>query len=213
MSRYTAQTGLALLVLFGASACALPAWLGGRPAVPPTPGEGVGSPVDFAVTAAPVFRLVANPALLDVPSRLLVMRVVLQGTGQSYFGFGLQDFKVAFPDGTTARVFDQPRALELLRRTMIADADMSYLARGEQGGGVSDDVRESYHFMISNKLLSDGSFGPQQPLEGYVVIDTQQPLMSLSGASLEVVARRVGDDAPTRYACQLANGAATTEAQ
>ena len=37
-----------------------------------------------------------------------------------------------------------------------------------------------------------------------MVIDTGQALMSLDGASFEVVARRQGDDAPARYAYQFA---------
>jgi hypothetical protein len=40
-------------------------------------------------------------------------------------------------------------------------------------------------------------------LQGYVVIDTGTALMSIEGASFEVVARRLGDDAPARYAYQL----------
>ena len=40
-------------------------------------------------------------------------------------------------------------------------------------------------------------------MQGYIVIDTGQPVMSLQGASFEVIARRVGDYAAARYAYQV----------
>lgn len=63
-------------------------------------------------------------------------------------------------------------------------------------------------------MLGDGISNPGQPLQGYVVIDTGQALMSLDGASFEVIARRLGDDAPARYAYQVAiapNGTTGTQ--
>ena len=85
-----------------------------------------------------------------------------------------------------------PRAL---RRTLLAEADMSYLLRPDHvPGGVGTYSASALAEMVETNLLGDGIFDPGQPLQGYVVVDTGQALMSLDGASFEVIARRLGDD-------------------
>jgi hypothetical protein len=171
---------------------------------------------DFTVVAVPAYRLVTGPNALDAPSRLLAVRVQIESTGQSSYLFAPDDLTIALPDGTHARIYDRARADQLLRRTLLAEADMSYLMRpGHLPGGVGTYSAEALAAMVETNLLSDGVFGPGQPLQGYVVIDTAHPLMSLDGASFEVIARRQGDDIPTRYAYQLATApyGATTGAQ
>jgi hypothetical protein len=169
------------------------------PRQPTTPKGGVPTATaeDFNVVAVPVYRLVTSPALLDAPSRLQVVQLRIVSTGDHSYTVAPGDLTVALPDGTHARIFDRARADELLRRTLLAEADMSYLLRpGHVPGALAE--------MIERNLLAEGTFNPGRPLQGYVVIDTGQAMMSLDGASFEVIARRLGDDAPARYAYQLA---------
>jgi hypothetical protein len=159
----------------------------------------------FTAVAVPVYRLVANSALLDAPSRLLVVQLRVMSSGDDSYTVTPGDLTVALPDGTHARVFDNVRASELLRRTMVADADMSYLLRPNHlPGGVGDYSSLALAQMIQTNLLADGTAAPGQPVQGYIVIDTGQAVMSLQGASFEVIARRVGDYAAARYAYQVA---------
>jgi len=168
---------------------------------------------DFTVRALPVYRLVSSPMLVDAPSRLLVVSLRLEGTGDASYAVTAGDLHVLMPDGTSARVFDRPRALELLRRAIIAEADMSYLLRpGHHPGGISEFARSAVADMVAGNLLDAGAFAPGRPLQGYVVIDTGVALMSIEGTSFEVVARRLGDDAPARYAYHL-QPATVVEAQ
>jgi hypothetical protein len=170
---------------------------------------------DFNVVAVPVYRLVTSPAVLDSPSRLMVVQLRIVSTGEHSYTVAPGDLTVALPDGTHARIFDRARANELLHRTLLAEADMAYLLRpGHVPGGVGTFSAGALAEMVERNLLADGVFSPGQPLQGYVVIDTGQAMMSLDGASFEVIARRVGDDAPARYAYQVATAPyGTTGAQ
>lgn len=181
-----------------------------RPGAIPT-----ASPDDFSAVALPVYRLVASSALLDAPSRLLVVQLRIMSTGDHSYTFTPGDLTVALPDGTHARIFDTARADQLLRRTHLAEADMSYLLRPNHvPGGVATYSSEALARMVESNLLAEGTVAPGQPLQGYIVIDTGQPMLSLDGTSFEVIARRVGDFAPARYAYQVATaGAATAGAQ
>ena len=192
---------LGLGVLLSLTSCS---WMDHE--APTRVAEAVPSATDFQVVAVPVYRLVASPGLLDLPSRLLVMQVRIEGTGDASYTFSPGDLTIALPDGTRARIFDQARVNELLQRTLFAEADMSYLLRpGHIPGGVGRFSSAALADMVERNLLGRGSFGPGQPLQGYVVIDTGQALLSLDGVSFEVVARRQGDETPARYAYQFAS--------
>ncbi len=184
-----------------------------RPGTAPRPTGTPSAATDFTVVAVPVYRLVTSQGMLDAPSRILVVQVRIESTGQASYVFAPDDLTIALPDGTHARIFDHARADKLLRRTLIAEADMNYLLRPDHlPGGVGTYSASALAAMVETNLLSDGTFAPGQPLQGYVVIDTGQALMSLDGASFEVIARRQGDDLLARYAYQLAtapNGATT----
>ncbi len=194
---------LRIAVVALALGCGACTWLGGgevrtAPVAPEPP------PAGFFVAAVPVYRLVTSEYLLDVPSRLLVLQVRLESTGSDSFSARVQDLGIVLPDGSPARVFDATRARVLLARTLLGEADLGYLQRAERlPGGISAYSRSALADMVSANLLEEGAFGPGQPLQGYVVIDTGQALPSLDGAAFELVARRLGDDTPTRYARQL----------
>lgn len=179
---------------------------------PPQTAEPNANATDFRVVTVPVYRLVASPGLLDLPSRLVVLQVRIEGTGDASYAFSPGDLTIVLPDGQRARIFDPARVNELMERTMVAEADMSYLLRPNHvPGGVGKFSSAAIAEMIERNLLGRGSFGPGQPLQGYVVIDTGQALLSLDGTSFEVVARRQGDDAPARYAYQFASAPSATE--
>lgn len=172
------------------------------------PDVGIGpvaAAIDFSVVALPVYRLVASPGLLDTPSRLLAVQVRIEGSGSASYAFEPDDLTIALPDGSQARIFDRPRAIGLLRRAQLANADMSYLLGADyRPGGLGNFSAGTLSTMVQQNLLGPGTFGPGQPLQGYVIIDTGQPMVTLDGASFAVIAHRVGDDAPARYAYQLA---------
>ncbi len=160
---------------------------------------------EFSAHALPVFRLVTNEALIDSPSRLLVLQVRLESVGEGGYAFTPQDLTIALPDGTQGRFFDRPRALELLRRTTIADADFNYLQRdGHAPGGIDPYSRVPLAEMVGNNLLSNGSFSQGAALQGYLVVDIGTARTSLDGAVVEVVAHRLADATPSRSTFQLA---------
>jgi hypothetical protein len=182
-------------------------------AVAPAPaGPAAGATAsEFTAVAVPVYRLVATRAQLDAPSRLLVVQLRIMSTGAHSYTVGPGDLTVALPDGTHARIFDSARADQLLRRTYLADADLSYLLRpGHVPGGVAAYSSGALAQMVESNLLREGIVTPEQPLQGYIVIDTGEAMSSIEGASFEVIARRVGDYAPARYAYQLATSGSGT---
>lgn len=203
----TVGGGIAGMMMVVAAGCS---WLSNSP-TPDSAHPGEPQSADFTVSALPVYRLVSSPALADSPSRLLVVSLRLEGTGEASYAYTSSDLHVILPGGSRARVFDRARALELLRRTTIAEADMTYLLRPDhQAGGIGEFTRSAVADMVAANLLADGPFAAGRPLQGYVVIDTGTALMSIEGASFEVVARRLGDDAPARYAYQLPPAAVET---
>ena len=204
----TVVSGVTGMMMVLAAGCS---WLSsGAPPEPAHPGDSQSA--DFTVSALPVYRLVSSPALADSPSRLLVVSLRLEGTGEASYAYTSSNLHVLLPNGNRARVFDRARALELLRRTTIVEADMTYLLRPDhQPGGIGEFTRSAVAEMVAANLLADGPFAAGRPLQGYVVIDTGTALMSIEGASFEVVARRLGDDAPARYAYQLPPAAVQTQ--
>ena len=176
-----------------------------RVRAPTATADGVLTATDFTVHALPIYRLVTSETLIDTPSRLLVLQVRLEGTGEASYMFAAQDLVIALPDGTRAHVFDRARAVELLRRTAIAQADFSYLQRGGYvPGGIAGYSRRPLADLVSSRLLTEGTFDAATPLQGYVVVDTGAARTTLDGAVVEVVARRMTDSARTRFAYQLA---------
>lgn len=172
--------------------------------VPSQPAAAPQAPPAFTVTALPVYRLAANRALLDAPSRLLVVDVRLSTIDEAPLQFFPEDLSVALPGGGRGIVFDPARAHVLLSRTLLAEADLGYLQRADpQPGGIPAAVRPQLAAMVGQHLLGSGTFAAGSALRGYVVIDTVVPLRSLDGAAVEVVARRLDDAAPARYAYQF----------
>jgi hypothetical protein len=177
---------------------------------PPTPPSAptplpAASASGLSVTALPVYRLIAMPALADAPSRLLVVQVRLRSTIDGALSIGPDDLALSLPNGVPARVFDRPRAVEILRRTMLADGDVSYLQRGgdHPPGGLDTSAQARLSDLVLGSLLTDEAFAGGQDVLGFVVVDTGVPLASLDGAQLQVVAYRLRDAAPVAAAYQF----------
>jgi hypothetical protein len=178
---------------------------GTRPTPTPAPTPLAVSLGGLVVSAVPLYRLVANPLLLDAPSRLLVLQLRVGTVLDRPLSVTPDDVALVLANGQRGRVFDRGRAMELIRRTMLAEADLAYLQRheGYVSGGLDESARAGLSEMIVTNLLSEGAFTNEYPAQGYVVIDTSVPLASLQGTALEVVAYRLSDSAPAQGTYQF----------
>lgn len=166
----------------------------------------------LSLVALPVYRLVAVPVLLDSPSRLLAIEMRLSAGEGRALSVNAGDIALVLPNGENAQVFDRARAIELLRRTQLADADFSYL-NGDgphPPGGLSEQTRPYLAGQVADSLLGDTAYGSSGVVQGFIVVDTGTPRFTLDGASLEVVAYRIGDAAPARAAYTFAPAPAPT---
>jgi hypothetical protein len=196
--------------------------IGGCPLLrgtPPPPTAPPPAPVDasgLSISALPVYRLVADPALLDAPSRLLVLHVRLETTDERPSTVWPENSLLTLPGGQHGRVFDRGRAMELLRRTTLADANLAYLQRveGYQPGGFDVWSREQLVDMIMANLLSEGALTKATGVRGYVVADVHTPMSSLHGATLDYWAYPLDDSQPAhaRYAFGGVEAATATPA-
>jgi hypothetical protein len=217
MSRWR-TCALAFLALWAAaeSGCALSAWLGGRGPGPrrtsPVTTTEVSPPV--IVSVVPAYRLILSPHLADAPSRLLVLHARLEALNDETLRLSPGDVTLRLPDGSPGKVFDPPRAIELLRRTDIGAADLSYVGReaGFRPGGLPQAAKPAIKEEITTNLLYAGDFDRRQPIDGYLVVDTEAPLADLDGVVLEIVASRVDDTTALRYTYRFAHAAIAGEA-
>lgn len=169
----------------------------------PTPLPGATGPL--GISARPAYRLVTNRMLADAPSRLLVIQVRLSSTDDRALSLTPEDLAVVLPTGESRRVFDRRRALELLRRTMLAEGDLSYVHRDDYvPSGMDDSVRPQLTDMIIGNLLSEGPLTNDYTVQGFVIVDTGVALPSLAGASLEVVAHHLSDSEAAHGTYQFA---------
>ena len=200
-------------MLVAAAGCTLPDFFHPKqptPVVPPTPQGMVSN--DFTVSALVAYRLAISPALADLPSRLLVVQLRLSGSQVGVLSLTGDDVQLVLPNGEPGRVFDRGRALELLRRTTLADGDLSYVQRGGPPGGLDDAARLQMTEMIQSNLLIEGVFTADQPIQGFVVVDTGTALSSLDGVSFDVIAYRLRDSAAAHGAYRFAAAPPSTGA-
>jgi hypothetical protein len=90
--------------------------------------------------------LIATPVMADLPSRLVVLQVRIDSTLDRAVSFSPDDVSFVLPSGQRAVVFDRGRAMELLRRTTLGDADLSYAQRSYDyppGGSTTSAARSA----------------------------------------------------------------------
>src|SRR5215468_3694848 len=168
------------------------------PVTPPPPAPVIGWD-DFRVSAHPAYRLVAIPWLADAPSRLLILQVWLAAKGSGALSVSLDDMQLVLANGEQGRIFDRMRANELLRRTTLAEADLSYLQHGgHPTGGLDEAAQSQLTDMIGSNLLTEGVFTADVPLQGFLVVDTGTPLSTLDGVVIQVIAYRLSDGVGAR---------------
>jgi hypothetical protein len=182
----------------------------GPPTAPPP-----GPPVEaggLSVSALPVYRLIANPMLIDAPSRLLVLHVRFSTNLDRAMSFTPEDTALALVGGERARVFDRGRAMELVRRTTLANADLGYVQNRHsyQPGGLDPSTLSALNELIMTNLLAEGAFTSGPEVQGYVVIDTGTPVVSLEGATLDLWAFRLSDSQPAHGRYQFPGIAAAS---
>ena len=173
-------------------------------APPPGPPDASG----LTVSALPVYRLIASPRFIDVPSRLLVLHVRLSTSIDRGSNVWPQNTVLTLPGGELGRVFDRVRALELLRRTTLADANFAYLqqASWNQPGGLDASNRSLLMETVKTNLLPEGVLIRGADLQGYVVADVGTPMTSLQGATLDIWSYPMDESAPA-YAQYAFGGA------
>jgi hypothetical protein len=177
---------------------------------PGAPGHPDAAPI--TVTALSAYRLVTNRVVIDSPSRLLVIQLRLAADDAATYEFTTDDLVLHLPNGGEARVFDRARAVQLLRRTTLAEADLRYLQQPDHApGGMSDYVRPQMTDMVEANLLNKGTFDGGTALQGYVVVDTGESFLTLDGGAIEATAHRLGDGATARTAYQFAAVPVTSE--
>ncbi len=166
------------------------------------------------VSAIPVYRLVLSPHLANAPSRLLVLHARLEALNDETLRLSPGDVTLTLPDGSPGKVLDPPRAIELLRRTDIGAADLSYVGQRNAPGpaGLPQAAKPAIKEEVATNLLYAGDFNDRQPIDGYLVVDTETPLASLDGVVLEIVASRVDDTTGLRYTYRFTHPAVAGEA-
>ena len=179
--------------------------LGGCATSKPPPPPPVPEPVvvvdansGLSVGAVPAFRLAASPSLADSPSRLVVLNIKVGTSVEGVLTVSPEDFTLQLPNGQQGRVFDRARAVEVLHRTTLADANLAYLTQGGNHpyGGLSEEARAELSARVSGQLFASTMLMSPQLLEGFIVVDTGLPFASLNGGSIQIVAYRLRDATP-----------------
>ena len=160
-------------------------------AVPQRPPQ----PPSIRITARPSYRLIVEPTESDAPARLMVLYVRLTPTSDESLRFRLSNVHVSLPDGTSAVVFDNARAVALLERLRLGVGNLAYVTdplRRYPPGGLGPHSEKNFRALVTGRLLDETEFDGPAPLEGFLVVDMGHPLASLDGVVLEVHADRDG---------------------
>jgi hypothetical protein len=196
------QIGRRCLLLHGAlflasiaGGCQLRDLLQPRAARLPPTAEPTAEAAALEVSALPVYRLIPAGEPLDAPARLLVLQVRVTDASDEPLALTADDFDLVLPGGQHGRTFDRPRAIELLRRTRLADLDLPSLQQGATAppGGLPEAARAALSDAIAGDLVHEAVIAQNSVLSGYVIIDTRLAVTSLAGATLSVTAHRVSD--------------------
>lgn len=159
------------------------------------------------ISARPAYRLIVDPTLADVASRLVVLHARIETLGADRLRISPTSIDLTLADGTVTHAFDQTRALALLERTQVAVWNLEYTYDDQHRyppGGLKEPTRRRVKEGIADRVLGDVDVTRDQPVEGFLIIDTHTPLTSLAGTTLGVSASRLSDATPVRDTFQFA---------
>jgi hypothetical protein len=193
VNRLAARLLVGGLLALGCAGCA---WL--RDSEPPPAPQVVDDIArDVSVAATPFHRLIVNAAELDNTSRLVVFYVRIETAAES-FRIRSVEMTLDYGDGTSGIVFDRERARALLERTDLLILDADATVRDPAGYDRTAAYQQELRRMILEELLDEGEVRRDQPLRGYVVLDTRRSYPSFEGTSFYIQLTRVDDGAQLR---------------
>lgn len=178
-----------------------------HPPAGPAPQSAAPSPSTVIISARPAYRLIADPTLADIASRLVVLHARIETEGTDRLHVSPTNIDLTLSDGTIAHAFDRTRGLALLERTQVGVWNLEYTyddQRRYPPGGLKEPTRRRVQAGIAGGLLGDVEVTRDQPVEGFLIIDTHTPLTSLAGTTLGVSASRLSDSARVRDTFQFA---------
>ena len=161
------------------------------------------------VSALPAYRLLIGSDEAWHSSRLVVLSTRIETLESSPLHFRPSDVTLTLPDGTTTRALDRQRARALLDRVDVSPSGLPPATDCRLRVGTA--ARRDLKRQVGDGLLDEADFTRDQPLQGYLIVDTQAALPSLDGAELEVVVHRLSDAAPVRQVYRFANTAIGVE--
>ncbi len=149
-----------------------------RPA--PTPRISIPAP-KIKARAHPAYRLVIPPRSIDAPTRLVAVFVRVKNIDGEALLVRPDLIKLELPDGSSRTALDQPRAFEILKRSLLA----RYEFDGKQP---SPSERRLWERKFREELITDTQLAPGESVEGFVVVDTTREFPSLDDTVVEAVA-------------------------
>ena len=177
--------GVCIALLSLAAGCPLST----PPPVPPSPTAAAWlPPPPLNVAASPIFRLVIPPNRANLPSRLVVLLVRVDNVDDQQREIRPERILLELPDGSRRFALDHPRALELLRRSILAPPEVADAAYYPSAGGLPIANQSYWHGRVRAELFPDRLLAPEESAEGYVIVDTGRRFWSLRDAAIEAFA-------------------------
>lgn len=164
---------------------------------PGTPGPSVQSPPpapSIEARANPVFRLVIPPRPVDEPARLVAVFVRIENVDHRNLLIRPDRVRLELPDGSKRFALDKPRAIEILKRSLLARYDLYY--RDDQPAlppsGLTREQQEYWTWRFQQDLLDATELAPGDTVEGFVVVDTGQRFRTLEDTVVEAIPHPAG---------------------
>jgi hypothetical protein len=161
--------------------------------------------------ANPVFRLVVPPRPLDEPARLVAVFVRIENIDDGDLLIRPDRVRLELPDGARRFALDKPRAIEILKRSLLARYDLYYLDDDPPPprGGLSRQQQEYWTQRFHEDLLDDTRLAPGQSVEGFVIVDTGRRFRTLEDTVVEAIPHPAGPAAgdATRHPVRVLLGA------
>lgn len=206
MRRMISVAGLVVLSL-AMCGCPRTAHYSSRPA--PTPRTSIPAP-RIQARAHPAFRLVIPPRPIHAPTRLVVVFVHIENIDDVSLLIRPDLIRLELPDGSTRFALDKPRAVEILKRSLLARFEPARPHdSGRSGSGLTKADQRRWERRFREELLSNTRLGPGEAVEGFVIVDTTRTFVTLDDTVVQAIAEPVGatEDTLERYPVRVMLGA------